>query len=159
MIYCLDVLYRDDSAQVACIGFKTWTDEEPSYQKLVHVPGPLEPYVPGQFYKRELPCLLLGLEGLIDIDTAIVDSHVWLGLDQPGLDYKLHESLSVPVVGIAKTKYLDSPCSEVFRGQATKPLYVDSVNVVDAPELVRQMWGPYRIPYLIKLADSLSRTV
>jgi deoxyribonuclease V len=158
MIYCLDVLYSGDTARVACVGFHSWSDDQPSYQKVTTIPGPLEPYVPGQFYKRELPCLLAALEGLTDIELVVVDSHVWVGDKMPGLGAKLHAKINVPVIGVAKTKYLDAPVVEVLRGEATNPLYVDAVGVDNAPDLVKLMAGPFRIPTLLKLADSLSRT-
>ena len=58
MKYVLDVQYKDDeSAVVACLGFENWEDEKASYVK-THFIKEIMPYVSGEFYKRELPCLL-----------------------------------------------------------------------------------------------------
>src|SRR5262245_50969470 len=54
---CVDVDYRGDSAVAACVLFRDWTDGAPAGQHVQSIQG-IEAYVPGQFYRRELPCLL-----------------------------------------------------------------------------------------------------
>ena len=56
MIAILDVDYRDEKAVAACVIANDWTDAQPAaefVETILHV----EPYVPGEFYCRELPCL------------------------------------------------------------------------------------------------------
>src|SRR5262245_36607915 len=57
MIAFVDVDYRDDEAAAACVLSAGWADEILAREIVERVRG-VEPYVPGQFYKRELPCLL-----------------------------------------------------------------------------------------------------
>ena len=59
MLACVDVDYRDsdNAAVAACLVFERWQAEEPLHELSVEV-GAVEPYVPGEFYKRELPCVL-----------------------------------------------------------------------------------------------------
>ena len=56
MIACLDVDYRDAGATAACLLFQDWSDEQ-SIEEIVIPIDRVEPYEPGQFYRRELPCL------------------------------------------------------------------------------------------------------
>ena len=57
MIVAIDVHYRDDFAKSVSIEFKNWSDETPSKINEVIVKKVHE-YIPGEFYKRELPCIL-----------------------------------------------------------------------------------------------------
>src|SRR5262249_59722862 len=86
-------------------------------------------YVPGQFYKRELPLLRAVIDGLPSRPSMLViDGYVWLGAtDAPGLGAHLFEELHAvtPIVGVAKTAYRNDTWSErVYRGVSRKPLYV-----------------------------------
>ncbi len=58
MIACIDVGYREDSARAACVTFDDWEDSEPTGDFVLDI-DQVEPYVPGQFYRRELPCVLV----------------------------------------------------------------------------------------------------
>lgn len=163
MKYVLDVQYKDDkSAVVACLGFKNWEDEKASYVK-THFIKEIMPYVSGEFYKRELPCLLKALERLEDIELIVVDGYVWL--DEPthkGLGLYLYDSLEqkVPIVGVAKAKFGNTPKKcELIRGKSIKPLYITSVDfsLEKAKEAIALMHGKYRFPTLLKEVDSLAR--
>ncbi len=57
MIGCVDVDYRDLSAVAACVCFEHWTDGRPVLESAIEIRD-VEPYAPGQFYRRELPCIL-----------------------------------------------------------------------------------------------------
>src|SRR5947209_894733 len=109
MLACVDVDYRDENALAACVLFRDWTDAVPSAE-LIRLIEHVEPYVPGQFYKRELPCLLGVLADVPEpLDAVIVDGYVWLKDEQtPGLGGHLFEALArkVPVIGVAKTRFL-----------------------------------------------------
>src|SRR5258708_490951 len=108
LIACVDVDYRDPGAVAACVLAQTWTDDRPTTELVEHLPH-VEPYQPGQFYRRELPALLAVLQRVADpITTIVIDGYVWLADEsQPGLGAHLFEALgrSVPVVGIAKTRF------------------------------------------------------
>jgi Deoxyinosine 3''endonuclease (endonuclease V) len=57
MILAADVQYGDTGAQAAGVLFTDWPAAAPERTLLVHLPEVAE-YVPGEFYRRELPCLL-----------------------------------------------------------------------------------------------------
>jgi len=78
MIACVDVDYRDNGAVAACVLFRNWTDAEPACEHRCHLEQ-VEPYQPGQFYKRELPCLLAVLARAAQpLETVVIDGYVWL---------------------------------------------------------------------------------
>lgn len=165
MKYAFDVYYNGNIAQAACIGFKDWTDEHPAeaYKELIIN---VEPYQPGEFYKRELPCIRRILDKL-DLNRAeliIVDGYVYLDEQlRPGLGLHLYNTLSrpIPVIGIAKAQFGEngSHVQEVFRGDSKQPLYVSAVDadLTVIADSVTTMFGPYRIPALLKQLDFLSR--
>ncbi|MEK0450447.1 MAG: hypothetical protein RL088_2715 [Verrucomicrobiota bacterium] len=148
-------------ASVAAVAFYDWTDAAPTTERVIHVPK-VEPYVSGEFFRRELPCLLEVLRLFPHAKTVIVDGYVWLDAGRAGLGAHLHQALneSVEVVGVAKTKYQGaSAVSEVLRGASTKPLYVSAAGLdcAVAAEGIRAMHGAYRVPCLLKRVDSLCR--
>src|SRR5262249_22254650 len=54
---CVDVDYRGEGAVAACMLLNDWSDAEAAGEHVARI-GRVEAYVPGQFYRRELPCLL-----------------------------------------------------------------------------------------------------
>jgi deoxyribonuclease V len=66
----------------------------------------------------------------------------------------------VPVIGVAKTKYIGAEdVQEIRRGKSKQPLYISAVGLsaLQAAEHVCSMRGPYRIPTMLKRVDLLSR--
>lgn len=162
MIACLDVDYRDEIAVAACLTFSDWQGGR-HVRELTEIVREVEPYRPGAFYRRELPCLMQAL-GRLGEEPAIVliDGYVWLGQDKPGLGAHLYQTLGnqVPVVGVAKTRFAGAtPIREVLRGQSILPLFVSAIgcDVDEAAEKVRTMHGPHRLPTLLKRVDQLCR--
>lgn len=162
MIACVDVDYRNGGAVAACVCFQAWSDDTSASETVVQIRN-VEPYRSGQFYRRELPCILALLKSLPDLPQVIViDGYVWLGDRQPGLGAHLYEALGrqVPVIGVAKTRFVRAePVETVLRGRSRSPLYVTAVGmgVAEAADCIRAMQGPYRIPTLLKRVDQLSR--
>ncbi|MDN3577127.1 endonuclease V [Chitinimonas viridis] len=163
MILAVDVDYAESGARVAGVMFKEWQDAVPDAIYVSEVADVAE-YIPGQFYKRELPCILKLLEEYaLFPDLIVIDGHVYLdGEAAPGLGAHLYHSLqgAVPVVGVAKTAYAGiSPECEVYRGESGKPLYVSCVGMAieEAKQKVASMHGPYRIPTLLKKVDQVCR--
>jgi deoxyribonuclease V len=164
VIAFVDVDYRGDEAAAACVLADDWGDESPANELVERVAG-VEPYVPGQFYKRELPCLLAVLARAGEpIDLVVIDGYVWVGDEShPGLGGHLYRALGerVPVVGVAKTRFLSATTAvEVVRGESSsKPLFVTAAGMkaFDAAERVRTMHGPHRIPTLLRRVDALCR--
>ena len=163
MLACVDVDYRDEGAVAACVLFRDWADEAPAAERVERV-ARVEPYEPGQFYRRELPCLLAVLGPVAEgLEAVVIDGYVWLrDEDMPGLGGHLYEALgrAVPVVGVAKTRFRSAEVARpVLRGGSGRPLYVTAAGVSadEAARHVRDMHGPHRIPTLLKRVDQLCR--
>jgi deoxyribonuclease V len=161
MLACVDVDYQNDRAQAACVLFREWSDAQSAGTHLEVIPA-VQPYQPGKFYLRELPCLLAVLAKVQEpLQTVVVDGYVWLQDEQsPGLGGHLHAALNLPVIGVAKTRYLRATAAKpVWRGNSQKPLYVTAagMEVDQATRNVESMHGPFRVPTLLKLVDQLCR--
>ena len=151
--------------------FAEWEDPAPLIEHTLMVEG-VEDYVPGQFYRREMPCLLQLISRALarhpqsapPIDTLIVDGFVFLG-DKWGLGRHLLENVGQTglvcpaIVGVAKTRFKNADAEEVLRGDSARPLYITAAGM--SPRLaaarVRSMAGPHRIPALLKRVDQLAR--
>lgn len=157
----MDVHYIDGGARAAGVGFAAWDAEQPVGTWVVTIPE-VDGYVPGDFYRRELPCLLALLE-VVDrrVSTLIVDGNAWNAPARPGLGAHLWEALRqrVPVVGVAKTALRGVVAEEVLRGTSRKPLFVTAAGLDDAVAAahVASMAGAHRIPALLKAVDRLAR--
>lgn len=163
MIVALDVQYTEDTGKVAGVYFDTWTSERSSRDSWRWV-TPIEPYVSGQFYKRELPCLLALLKHSdLYVDCVVIDGYVDTTSGCPGLGRHLYDALgqTTPVVGVAKTNFHGTSAVPVLRGRASlKPLFVTAagMDVNEAAHCVQLMHGAHRIPTLLKRADFLARS-
>ena len=163
MIAAVDVQYGETIAAAACVTFDAWPDASPSGELTVIVKG-IEPHVPGELWRRELPCILAVL-GTLDSppELIIVDCYVWLDAhERPGLGAHLFEALQgrAPVIGVAKTAFRGSEhACAVRRGGSERPLYVTSrgISAADAARGIAAMDGEYRLPTLLKRVDRLCR--
>jgi deoxyribonuclease V len=164
MFLVLDVDYKGDQANAAGIVFSSYEDSISVIEYTARIDG-IEEYVPGQFYKRELPCLtrLIGMVSE-DISTIIIDGYVWLNADcKKGLGGYLFDSLEkkIPVIGVAKRSFHSNGnnCRVVYRGNSSNGLYITSagIDLDQAASFIQNMAGPYRIPNLLKRVDSLCR--
>lgn len=163
MIACVDVHYRDSRAIAAGLLFEDWAAPCATLE-VVRSVAPIAPYEPGRFYLRELPCIMAVLEKLPTRPAAIViDGYVWLGDEsRPGLGARLHRALGgkAAVIGVAKSAFCPGPAvRELVRGRSLRPLYVTAAGlpVTEAVACVAAMHGSFRIPTLVKRADTLSR--
>ncbi|MDL2124814.1 MAG: endonuclease V [Deltaproteobacteria bacterium] len=165
MLACTDVHYYNDHAVAACILFKKWTDSIPVAQLHTTI-SKIAPYTPGQFYLRELPCILKVLDLVTEnLEIILIDGYVWLDSYQsPGLGAHLYEALSrnTPIIGIAKNQFKKSDvAAEIKRGKSDRPLYVTSagINQQYAANCIAKMHGKFRIPTLLKKVDQLSKNI
>ena len=165
MKIAIDVHYRSENTKTVAVLFDKWTDSE-AKQFLVKYSGEAEEYIPGEFYKRELPCLLSILEDVSyeTIDCIIIDGFVYLDDQQkPGLGAYLYQKLEekIPVIGVAKSNFLKNKKSsiELLRGESTKPLYVTAVgiNLNEAAENIGNMDGNFRMPTLLQQLDTKTK--
>jgi deoxyribonuclease V len=161
IIAAFDVHYMEDGrASAACVLFSDYSDPEPSAAYTLFVPQAAD-YLSGEFYRRELPCILGLLKQITKTpDQMVVDGYVMLG-NRPGLGEHLFRSFDgrISVIGVAKSKFKGSCGAEVFRGGSIRPLYVTSagVNEKKASERIMMMHGAHRIPTLLKRVDVLAR--
>ncbi|MBN1625201.1 MAG: endonuclease V [Deltaproteobacteria bacterium] len=140
--------------------FSGYGDKEPAATLTVLLPDSAE-YIPGQFYRRELPCIVALLDKIREpLEGIIIDGYVMLG-DRPGLGMHLFNHLEgrSPVIGVAKSEFRDAYAARVFRGRSERPLYVTAVgmNLSQATERIDIMHGDFRIPTLLKHVDMLAR--
>lgn len=159
MLACVDVDYRGTAAVAAALLFDAWTDETPARELVARIAS-VPDYEPGQFYKRELPCLLEVLRGTAPA-CVIIDGYVHLGPERwPGLGAHLAAALGVAVVGVAKNPFHRTPAVPVLRGASTRPLLVTATGIPEreAAAHVRSMHGAFRIPTLLKRVDQLCRS-
>lgn len=162
MLACVDVDYQEKGAVAACVLFRSWGDAG-SAEERVEAIARVEPYQPGQFYRRELPCLLSVLRTVAEpLEAVVVDGYVWLKDETtPGLGAYLYEALGrdVPVIGVAKTRFAGAAAEAVRRGDSRRPLYVSAIGIdrQTAAQYIQAMHGPYRIPTLLRRVDQLCR--
>src|SRR5579885_3061597 len=159
LLACVDVDYRDTEAVAAGLWFRGWTATAAQCQAVAFFAKAAE-YEPGQFYRRELPCLLGVLERGPRADVVLIDGYVWLGEGKAGLGAHLHAAIGGAVVGVAKTWFAGATnVVKVCRGSSRSPLFVSAVGmpVDEAAAQVKAMHGPYRVPTLLKQVDALAR--
>lgn len=96
MFVAVDTYYYDNKAKTIAITFDNWEDSNYSkhYSQELEIS---EEYIPGEFYKRELPCILSMLKNF-DLDfikAIVIDGYVFLDdFDTYGLGGHLYESLN-----------------------------------------------------------------
>ena len=159
----MDVDYREDYAIAAGILFDNWKSDETLEEIIVKVDD-VKPYESGQFYKRELPCLMKLIKSLDSLpDLFIVDSFVYLDDDmKPGLGAYLYKEFNenIPVLGVAKTNFKECNSKiEILRGESNSPLFITSAGIPlkKAAEYIQDMHGEFRNPTLLKKVDQLCR--
>ena len=163
MILITDVHYQEQNATVAGVIADSWGSKSATRIVKEYLSGVAD-YCPGQFYKRELPCILRLIESIKQIpDYIVIDGYVHFGnLNRPGLGEHLYRELGgiVPIIGIAKN-YFSGVSDEyrLYRGQSTKPLFITSIGIelFESKHIVAEMHGNFRLPTLVKLVDSVCR--
>jgi deoxyribonuclease V len=164
MILATDVDYKGNKANAAGIVFSKWEDKI-IYKEYTVQLEKIKDYIPGQFYKRELPCLTKLLSIVEeDITTIIIDGFVWLDdLYKKGLGAYLYQKLNktIPVIGVAKKSFysLGENYREIYRGESKSPLFITSagIDLDKSANCIKNMAGEHRIPTLLKKVDGLCR--
>ena len=163
MILAVDVDYHDQEAIVAGVLFHDWTDEKSSQEYLISCEVP-DDYMPGYFFRRELPCIAELLSHInTELECIVIDGFVHLGVDmEPGFGMHLWDMLEqkVVVIGVAKSPFKNTPKTcELRRGKSKKPLYVTATGIKQerAKLLIRNMHGEDRLPTMLKLVDRLCK--
>lgn len=163
MILATDVHYSGDGATTGAVLFETWRAKERLHEWADVHTGVLEDYAAGEFFRRELPCILPLIRRAYEslhLKTIIVDGYVDLGGGKPGLGRHLQRALDgrVEVIGVAKNEYVGAPAAEVLRGKSSKPLFVTSTGDANsAARRIASMSGEHRLPEMLRRVDELSR--
>ena len=165
MILAFDTYYFQQKAKTVCLEFADW-NESKIYKIYTETIDNIEDYVPGEFYKRELPCIisLLNQIDLKKVEAIIVDGFVYLDDEKKfGLGGYLYGKLNkeIPIIGVAKTNFstIEKYKKPLFRGESKKPLFITSIGIEleDAVKKIENMEGEYRIPTLLKELDRLTK--
>jgi deoxyribonuclease V len=165
MILAFDTYYFDNKAKTVCLEFEKW-NENKNFKIHTEIIENIEEYIPGEFYKRELPCIisLLNLIDLKNIEAIIVDGFVYLDDDKKyGLGGYLYEKLNkqIPIIGVAKTNFssIEKNKKSLLRGDSIKPLFITSIGIdlEEAFQKVASMAGEFRMPALLKELDRLTK--
>ena len=164
MILAIDVYYTDNRAKAVGVLFD-WEAAVPM-QTIIKYVEEVGEYIPGEFYKRELPCIaaLLNKIGTHLLDAVIVDGHIYVDNNGTyGLGGRTFELLEgkIPVIGVAKTGFHTNKETvvEVLRGESKNPLHVSAIGmeVNLAAAKIKAMYGPYRIPDILKKLDMVTK--
>ena len=161
MLLALDVHYKADYAKTVGLLFD-WEDAEPKSTVITQTTE-VEEYIPGQFYKRELPCLLQAIDqvDLANLEAIIVDGHVYIdNKGGHGLGGYLWEALDqkIPIIGVAKRAFHanEKMTIPVLRGGSKNALYVSAVgtDLSTAANQIKKMHGDFRMPAILQILDT-----
>lgn len=164
MILAIDVYYIERKAKVVGILFE-WDDTHPQHTIITEVEK-VEEYTSGQFYKRELPCILQLIQNIdiTNIECIIVDGHVYVHNNlNLGLGGHLYHALqeNVPIIGVAKKSFIDTEqvSFPIYRGTSKSPLYISTIgyDIEKAKQNIKTMYGDFRIPTLLKELDRITK--
>ncbi|NOQ75528.1 MAG: endonuclease V [Crocinitomix sp.] len=161
MILAIDIHYKPNFAKNVGVLFD-WSDTTPK-QIICNQRAEVAEYVPGEFYKRELPCILdiIAEVNLNDIQAIVVDGHVYIDNDfKHGLGAYLYEELNqnMPIIGVAKRAFHKNEETNipVLRGESENPLYVSAIgmDVEIAAQHIKNMHGEFRMPTILQILDT-----
>ncbi|OXA75885.1 endonuclease V [Flavobacterium columnare] len=165
MILAIDVYYIDDIAKSVGVLFN-WEDAEPK-ETIIDIKQGIEEYIPGEFYKRELPCIeaLLKKIPLEKLEIIIIDGHIYvddsLKYGLGGYVWELLEK-KIPIIGVAKNAFHSNKTTvePVYRGESKKPLYVSTIGIEIGKAVghLKNMHGNFRIPSILKELDTITKT-
>jgi deoxyribonuclease V len=162
MKLAIDTYYMEEEAITAGIGFERW-ESDVECGRFLTKNRITSDYIPGEFYKRELPGILSLLNNVPwTPEIIIIDGYVTLGEGRIGLGGHLFKAFDgrVPIIGVAKKPYAgNSTALPLLRGTSRKPLFITAmgIEVADAKVYVASMAGQNRIPTILKAVDALAR--
>lgn len=163
MNLAIDIYYHEKGATCVGVLFE-WTDDQPTKVIKAYL-DEVADYVPGEFYKRELPCVMAVIYQVKQhkINCIVLDSHVQLGDEQKGLGEYVYEAVNeaYPIIGVAKRGFYSNAdfVIEVKRGSSENPLFVSAIGIDldEAADYILNMHGEFRIPTILKEVDRLGR--
>lgn len=165
MILAVDVGYFEPRARAVGVLFKAWDSDQIDSVIETWIDA-VDEYVPGEFFRRELPCIQRVIEqAKAPLSAIVIDGYVTLGdPPHPGLGMRLWEAMggTVAIIGVAKSFFAGTAEeTRLLRGGSDRPLFVTAVGMplVEAKQAIAMMKGKYRMPDFLKHADTLSRRV
>lgn len=166
MLLALDVFYLQDHAKAVGVLFNG-QKSEPEKVIIEFIKDVYE-YIPGEFYKRELPCIkaVLDIVNLKELSAIIVDGHIYIDNEKNmGLGAHVWHLLggTIPIIGVAKNAFFNNKQTvyELKRGNSNKPLFISSIGIElnAAVQLINEMHGNYRMPTILKELDRITKLV
>ncbi len=100
MILAFDSYYFENKAKTVCLSFESWTEDK-KFKVYSEIISDVEAYTSGEFYKRELPCILSLLKTLdyLKAEAIVVDGFVFLDDEEKlGLGGYLYKELDSKLV-------------------------------------------------------------
>lgn len=165
MLLAFDTYYFDNKAKTVCLEFTEWSEDK-NFKVHSEILENIDEYISGEFYKRELPCIisLLNKFDLKNIEIIIIDGFVFLDDENKfGLGAYLYEKMNkkIPIIGVAKTNFatIESNKRKLYRGKSIKPLFITAIGIEldEAVGKIKSMNGEYRIPTLLKELDRITK--
>ena len=157
MILAFDTYYFDNKAKTVCLAFENWETSD-EHQVFTEILEGISDYISGEFYKRELPCIISLYEKINteNIEAIIIDGFVYLDDNEKlGLGGHLYNSLNkkIPIIGVAKTNFatIETNKKALLRGSSLKPLYITAIGIdlETATENIKNLSGPNRMPDIL----------
>lgn len=161
-IVAVDTAYSAYKAVTAGVLIHTWDSVLPE-DAFISETATASEYISGEFYKRELPCILNFLKEVPwEPEIIIIDGYVLLGEHTMGMGLHLYEALgkTIPVIGVAKRPFAGNTTAlPIFRGSSKRPLHITAagISLREAALDIKNMYGSHRIPVILKAADILSK--
>lgn len=170
MILAIDVKYYDDHYKTCGVLFENFNSKEPTKILSLKVNKRPNDYIPGEFYKRERPCIVEFMKYYnLNPEYIIVDGFVNLYDNEDkhhyGLGSWVYSQLTnlgwetIKLIGVAKSNFCktNEHAENVYRGKSKNPLYVQwtgwSTGKDEVHNYIKNMYGSYRIPEMLKIMD------
>ncbi|MCW1968987.1 MAG: endonuclease V [Anaerolineae bacterium] len=164
MYFSCDVQYEQKIGYAAGICFQRLQSQSVDFV-VTAILQPVAEYKPGEFYQRELPCLIELIKKLETLPKIIfIDGYVWLQNDQLALGGRLYEYLDrkVIVIGIAKSFLrIAGENISMYYKSSHRPIYISAagLSLDDAMQCVKEMPYQGHLPLMMKYADIAARNL
>src|SRR5262245_51848061 len=105
MMACIDTYHNSRCSRTGIVLFANWTDSCAVREFVCERSDAPTDYLPGQFFRRELPCIVQAREAFDNAASILViDGYVWLDRHgKKGLGAFVYDALgeSISVIGVA----------------------------------------------------------
>lgn len=155
----------ENQAKTVGILFRHGTDTKSNSDTVItDYQNNIAPYQSGQFYRRELPCIMALLDKIDKIDlstisTIVIDGYVHLADGKIGLGGYLYHALdkTIPIIGVAKKEFSGNKpyLIEIICDQSKHPLYISAIGIPfeNVVANINSVAGKYRMPDLLSFLE------